>query len=95
MCHISRYKCLNLPYFLHTNLLKMSSKIQAKPDSPSDIVHYSSLIKILVKSALDRIHKSWDRFIMEEGFTSLTQKKKFGRPIKYVKNVQSPVNPNP
>ena len=93
--HISGYKSLNLPYFLHTDLLKMSKKIQAKPDSPSHLVYHSGLIKILVKSALDRNHKSWDRFIIEEGFTSLTQNKKLGRPIKFVKNMQSPISPNP
>ena len=95
LCHISGYKSLNLPYFLHIGLLKMSKKIQAKPDSPPHLVYHSGMSKILVKSTLDRKHKSWDRFIIEEVFTSLTQKKKLGRPIKYVKNMQSQVNPNP
>ena len=95
MCHISGYKSLNLPYFLHIDLLKMSKKVQTKPDLPFHMVYHFGLIKILFKSSLDKNHKSWDRFIIEEGFTSLTQKKKLGRPIKCVKNVQSPVNPNP
>ena len=94
LCDIFEHKYLNLPYFLHTDLLKMSSKIQAKPDSPSHLVYHSGLIKILVKSTLDRKHKSWDRFIVEEGFTSLTQKKKLGRPTKMVKNMKSTVSPN-
>ena len=72
----------------------MCKKIQAEPDSPPHLVYHSGLIKILVKSALDRKHKSWDGFIIEEGFTSLTQKKKLGRPIKFAKNLQSPINPN-
>ena len=71
----------------------MSSKIQAKPDSPSYLVYHSGLIKILVKSAIDRKHKSWDMFIIEEGFTSLTQKKKLRRPTKTVKNMKNPVSP--
>ena len=95
LCHNSGHKYLNLPYFLHTYLLKMSSKIQDKPDSPSHLVYHSGLIKILVKSALNRKNKSWDRFIVEEGFTSLTQKKKLGRPTKTIKNMKSPVSPNP
>ena len=95
LCHISRNKSLNLPYFLHTDLLKMSRKIQANPNSPSHLVYHSGLIKILAKSTLDRKHKSWDRFIVEEGFTSLTQKKKLGRPTKTVKNMKRPVSPNP
>ena len=95
LCHISGHKSLNLPYFLHTDLLKISSKIQTKPNSPSHLVYHSGLIKILVKTSLDRKHKSWDRFIVEEGFTSLTQKKKLGRPTKTVKNMKSPVSPNP
>ena len=95
MYHISGHKSLNLPYFLHIDLLKMSSKIQAKPDSPSHLVYHSGLIKILVKSTLDRKHTSWDRFIVEESFTSLTQKKNLGRPTKTIKNMKIPVSPNP
>ena len=95
LCHIFGYKSLNLPYFLHTNLLKMLKKIQAKLDSPPHLIYHSGLIKILVKSTLDRKYKSWDRFIIEEGFTSLTEKNKLGRPIKSVKNMQSPISPNP
>jgi hypothetical protein len=95
LCHISGHKSLNLPYFLHIDLLKMYRKIQAKLDSPSHLVYHSGLTKILVKSALDRKHKSWDSFIVEEGFTSLTQKWKLERPTKIVKNMKSQVNPNP
>lgn len=73
----------------------MSKKVQAKLDSPPHLVYHSGMIKILLKSALDRNNKSWDRFIIEEGFTSLTQKKKLGGPIKSIKNMQSPMSPNP
>jgi hypothetical protein len=76
LCHISGYKSLNLPYFLHTYLLKMSKKIQSNPSAPSQHIFHARIIKILVKFELDKKNKSWDTFVKEVGFSQLTQKKK-------------------
>ena len=72
LCHISGYKALNLPYFLHIDLLKMSKKIQSNPSAPSHHIFYAGLIKILVKFELDKKNKSWDTFVKEVGFAQLT-----------------------
>lgn len=85
--HISGYKDINLSYFLHTDLLKMSKKIQSNPNSPPHHVFHARLIKILVKFELDRKIKSWDTFIKEVGFVQLTQKKNIGIPIKPLRSV--------
>ena len=46
--HILGYQALNLAYFLHTDLLKMSKKIQSNPNSPPHHVFHVGLIKIQV-----------------------------------------------
>lgn len=93
LCHISGYKALNLPYFLHKDLLKMSKKIQLNPSAASHHIFHAGLIKILVKYELDKKNNSWDIFVKEVGFAQRTQKKKISIPIKSLRSVprgQSP-----
>ena len=87
LCHISGYKALRLTYFIHTDLLKMSKKIHSNPNTPPHHVFHTRLIKILVKSELDRKNKSWDTFIKEVGFAQLTQKEKIGKTVKPLRSV--------
>ena len=91
--HISGYKSLNLPYFLHTDLLKISKKIQSNPSPPPHHIFHVGLIKILVKFELDKKNKSWDTFVKEVGFSQLTQKKKIGRPVKPLRSVLGSQSP--
>jgi hypothetical protein len=91
--HISGYKALNLPYFLHTNLLKMSKKIQSNPSAPSHHIFHVGLIKILVKYDLDKKNKPWDIFVKEVGFSQLTQKKKIGKLVKPLRSVPGGQSP--
>ena len=48
--------------------------------SSPQYVYHRGLIKILVQHQLSKKNKSWDEFLVVEGFQGMTSKKKMGRP---------------
>lgn len=80
LTHISGDDLLNLPYYLHNSLLKMSKRYQQQPLSSPQYVYHRGLIKILVQFQLNKKGKSWDKFLLVGGFQGMSSKKKIGHP---------------
>ena len=71
---------LDLVHFLYNSLLKMSRRYQKQPLSSPQYVYHHGLIKILVQHQLNKKKKTWDEFLVAEGFQGMTSRKKMGHP---------------
>lgn len=80
LTHISGDDPLDLVHYLYNSLLKMSKRYQKQPLSSPQYVYHHGLIKILVQHQLSKKGKSWDEFLVAEGFQGMSSKKKMGRP---------------
>ena len=78
--HILGDNPLDLVYFLYNSLLKMSRRYQKKPLSSPQHFYHRRLIKILVQHQLNKKKKTWDEFLVVEGFQGMTSRKKMGYP---------------
>ena len=80
LTHISGYDPLNLVHYLYNSLLKMSKRYQKQPLYSLQYVYHRGLIKILVQFQLSKKWKSWDEFLLVEGFQGMPSKKKMVHP---------------
>ena len=80
LSHISGDDPLDLVHYLYNSLLKMSKRYQKQPLSSPQYVYHRGLIKILVQHQLSKKSKSWDEFLVAEGFQGMPSKKKMGHP---------------
>ena len=80
LCHISGDDPLDLVHFLYNSLLKMSRRFQKQPSPSPQYVYQWVLIKILVQHQLNKKKKTWDEFLVTEGFQGVTSTKKMGCP---------------
>ena len=80
--HLAKVKELNLVFFLHKSLIRMSRKIQSKPSLQHWHIFHKGLIKILVSHYLSKIGRTWDEFIKIEGFEGMNISRIKGRPPK-------------
>ena len=80
--HLAKVKQLNLVFFLHKSLVRMSHKIQSKPSLQHWHVFHKGLIKILVSHYLSKIGRTWDEFIKAEGFEGMNISRLKGYPPK-------------
>lgn len=74
LCHIVGYKNMNVVYFLHKSLVKMSIKMHSHPDLPLHYVYHLGLIKILVQHKISQEKHSWDHFFLSKGFKERSSK---------------------
>ena len=74
---------MNLPFFLHKSLLKMSLKYQKKPNFSLHSLYHRGLIKMLIVYHLNHDKVSWEQFIEQEGFVNSLVRGKVGRPVKH------------
>jgi hypothetical protein len=68
MDHFTGKNPLNLPYYLHISLTKMSHKVQAEPDKIKNTLFHFGLIKLIVLEELRRRGKTWEHFLFWGGF---------------------------
>ena len=80
LTHITGDDPLNLPFYLYNSLIKMSERYQWQPLSFPQYVYHRGLIKILVQFQLNKKIKSWDEFLVAEGFRGMFSKKPIGHP---------------
>ena len=80
LTHITCDDPLNLVHYLYNSFLKMSKRYQKQPLSSPQYVYHRGLIKILVQYQLNKKGKSWDEFLLGEGFQGMSSKKKMGHP---------------
>ena len=69
LTHITGDDPLNLPFYLYNSLIKMSQRYQCQPLSFPQYVYHRGLIKMLVQFQLNKKTKSWDEFLVAEGYT--------------------------
>ena len=69
LTHITGDDPLNLPFYLYNSLIKMSQRYQHQPLSFPQYVYHRGLIKMLVQFQLNKKTKSWDEFLVAEGYT--------------------------
>ena len=80
LTHISSDDPLDLVHSLYNSLLNMFKRYQKQPLSSPQYVYHCGLMKILVQHQLSKKGKSWDEFLVAEGFQGMSSKKKMGRP---------------
>lgn len=80
LTHIIGDDPLNLPFYLYNSLIKMSQRYQRQPLSFPQYVYHHGLINIIVQFQLNKKRKSWDEFLVVEGFRGMFSKKRIGRP---------------
>jgi hypothetical protein len=68
LLHLKGEKILNMPYFLIKYLTKMSKSIQKKNKNVDRSLYHHGLVKIIVKSELQKQGIEWDKFLMDNGF---------------------------
>jgi hypothetical protein len=78
LTHITGDDPLNLPFYLYNSLIKMSERYQRQALSFPPYVYHDGLIKILVQFQLNKKRKSWDDFLVAEGFRGMSSKKPIG-----------------
>jgi hypothetical protein len=69
LLHITGDNKLNLPFFLHRSLLKMSEKFQKHPNTPATSLIHPVVIKRLATHELNNLMILWDAFIKVCGFS--------------------------
>ena len=80
LTHITSDDPLNFPFYLYNSLIKMSQRYQRLPLSFPQYMYHHGLIKILVQFQLNKKRKSWDEFLVAEGFRGMFSKKPVGHP---------------
>jgi hypothetical protein len=60
MNHFTGRCPLNLPFYLHRSLTKMTHQVQAKPSKVQGRIFHHSLIKLIVLEELQRRDKNWE-----------------------------------
>jgi hypothetical protein len=59
---------MSLPYYFLRDLNNMAMKIQANPKTPPHGIYHQGLIKKLIKVGLEKLQRTWDRFLIQSGF---------------------------
>jgi hypothetical protein len=73
MDHFTGKVPLNLPYYLHRSLTKMSHKVQTKPDHIQNALFHFGLIKMIIVEELRKRERTWEHFLFWGGFELETQ----------------------
>jgi hypothetical protein len=63
MNHFTGRCPLNLPFYLHRSLTKMTHQVQAKPSKVQGRIFHHSLIKLIVLEELQRRDKTWEHLL--------------------------------
>jgi len=61
---------INLPFYLHKALTKMSKKVKSEPDKLASRLSHHGLITLLVKHALQKRQIEWNHFLFWNGFST-------------------------
>jgi hypothetical protein len=68
LLHLSGIKRMSLPYYFLRYLNSMAMKIQENPNTPPHGIYHQGFIKILIKSELGKLQRTWDTFLIQSGF---------------------------
>ena len=71
---------MNMPYFLLRSLIKMSSKVRARPKTPPHCIFHRGLIKMLIINHLRKLNTTWENLLFwgyfdKQGPSKLKSKK--------------------
>ena len=80
LTHITGDDPLSLPFYLYNSLIKMSKRYQQQSLSFPQYVYHRGFINILVQFQLNKKGKSWDEFLIAEGFKGMSSKNNIGHP---------------
>jgi hypothetical protein len=102
MDHFTGNVSLNLPYYFHRSLTKMSHKVQIEPDHIQNTLFHFGLIKMIIVEELKKRERTWEQFLFWGGFELETQpdkgkrksRKKSPTPQSSLKRRRA-INPNP
>jgi hypothetical protein len=73
MDHFTGKVPLNLPYYFHKSLTKMSHKVQVEPDHIQNTLFHFGLIKMIIVEELRKRERTWEHFMFWGGFELETQ----------------------
>jgi len=68
LMHFRDAKALNIPYFLHISLRKMSYKVQKHPRDFSSHLFHCGLIRLLIIKELAKRRKTWGSYLERLGY---------------------------
>ena len=69
-CVFTRKVEINLPFYLHKALTKMSKKVKGEPTRLASRLSHHGLITLLVKHALQKRQIEWNHFLFWNGFST-------------------------
>ena len=70
---------INLPFYLHKALIKMSKKVKSEPTKLASRLSHHGQITLLVKNALQKRQIEWNYFLFWNGFS--TEHDKHGKKL--------------
>lgn len=70
--HFKDVKALNIPFFLHISLRKMSNKVQKHRDNFSSHLFHCGLIRLLIIKELAKRRKTWGSYLEKLGYLPIT-----------------------
>jgi len=79
---------MSLPYYFLRDLNKMAMKIQANPKTTPHSIYHQGLIKVLIKEDLEKIQRTWDRFLIHSRFEPEVHPPTQTFPDKFVEPMQ-------
>jgi len=72
--HFTGREAINLPYYLHKTLAKMSKQVRSKPTKMASRLSHPGLITLLIKELLRKRNIDWNTFLFWNEFqTELAQ----------------------
>ena len=78
---------INLPYFLHKTLTKMSKQVQAKPTKLASRISHQGLITLLIKELLKKRNVDWNYFLFWNEFPTELAKEEAAKQSKGKKSI--------
>ena len=72
LMHFKGVKTLNIPYFLHRFLGKMTNKIKGNLESFSSHIFHCGLIRLLIVKELMKRRRTWGYFLEKLGYHPIT-----------------------
>jgi hypothetical protein len=85
--HFTGRDPINLPFFLHKALTKMSKQVKAKPTKVARRLSHQGLITLIVKESLKKRQVDWNYFLFWNEFQTDCQQQEKGKKVATKKTI--------
>jgi len=66
--HFTRKASINLPHYLHKNLIKMTRQVKVKPSKVANRLSHQGLITLIIRESLKKKDIDWNFFLFWNQF---------------------------